>query len=512
MESPDPMDRLLVGDVGYGKTEVAIRAAFKAVQGGKQVAVLVPTTILAQQHYRSFVARMTGFPVKVSVLSRFSTKGEQQKVLLDVEEGRTDIVIGTARMLQKDVCFKDLGLIVVDEEHRFGVLSKEKLKISRESVDVLMLSATPIPRTLALSLRGMRSISVLNDPPRNRVPLLTSAGAWSTDIVRKAIMREIERGGQVFYVTNRVSRIEKSTALIRSLFPKVVIESAHGRMSEKELERVMFGFYQGTVQILVCTTIVESGLDVPGANTIIVENCQEIGLAQMYQLRGRVGRRDESAFAYFLYPEGQPLSRETLERLDAITTLNTGEGYDLALQDLRIRGSGDLLGTAQHGSEGRVTDAYLYYTVLEEEIGKLRGGQPAAATIHADIPCLVPSSYIPQESIRIALYRRLLRLDHMDTLATFSREMEDRFGRIPDELRNLMNISLLRVSGGAYGITTIDINRKETVIQGSTRLLEELKKMQFWYRMGEKVVGPGGGGGLSQLVHALRRMKTGEVS
>lgn len=511
MESAYPMDRLLVGDVGYGKTEVAIRAAFKAVQGGKQVAVLVPTTILAQQHYHSFLARLTGFPVRTSLLSRCSTRKEQSAVLKDVEEGRTDILIGTARMLQKDVRFKDLGLIVVDEEHRFGVLSKEKLKVTRENVDVLMLSATPIPRTLALSLKGMRSISVLNDPPRDRGTVLTTAGPWNAAIVRGAIAREVERGGQIFYVTNRIARVQSCVEYLTALFPDLSIASAHGRMKEKELEDTMLDFYQGKIQILVCTTIVESGLDVPGANTLIVENCQELGLAQMYQLRGRVGRREESAFALFLYPEGQPLGRETLERLDSITTLTTGAGYDLALQDLRIRGSGSLIGTSQHGAEGNSVDSYLYYAMLEEEIGKLRGEMSTAAEVTVDIPCLVPSSYIPQESIRITLYRRLLRVEGLHDLASLAREVQDRFGPIPEALRALMDVSFLRAAGGRYGVTSVDLSRKEIVLRGRAELLDELKKKRFWYRMSDKIVGPGGYAGLSQLIHVLRNMREDEV-
>ncbi|MEA4952492.1 MAG: helicase-related protein [Aminivibrio sp.] len=508
MESPYPMDRLLVGDVGYGKTEVAVRAAFKAVQGGKQAAVLVPTTILAQQHYMSFTARMTGFPVNVALLSRFSSKKEQRTVLEETASGRVDILIGTARMLQKDVAFKDLGLIVVDEEHRFGVLSKEKLKEARENVDVLMLSATPIPRTLALSLKGMRSISLLNEPPHNRVPVITAAGPWNTGIVRSAVARELERGGQVFYVSNRIYRLDERASFLRKLFPSAALGIAHGRMKESELEETMLKFYNRQLDILLCTTIIESGLDVPGANTLIVEDCQELGLAQMYQLRGRVGRREESSFAYFLYPEGHPLGKETLERLDAITTLNEGgAGYDLALEDLRIRGSGDLLGTSQHGTERGRADSYLYYAMLEEEIAKLRGTLPSSAEVTADIPCLIQASYIPQETIRIALYRRLLRVDGPEELRELEKEVQDRFGPLPEALKNLFSVSLLRSRGGKYGILSVECGKRDTVLRGSGPAFDDLKKRRNWYASEGKVTGPGGYTGLADVLSVLRHGK-----
>lgn len=508
MENPYPMDRLLVGDVGYGKTEVAVRAAFKAVQGGKQAAVLVPTTILAQQHYMSFTARMTGFPVNVAILSRFSSRKEQRDVLEGTASGRVDILIGTARMLQKDVVFKDLGLIVVDEEHRFGVLSKEKLKEARENVDVLMLSATPIPRTLALSLKGMRSISLLNEPPHNRVPVITAAGPWNTGLVKSAVARELERGGQVFYVSNRIYRLDERASFLRKLFPSASVGVAHGRMKENELEETMLKFYNKQLDILLCTTIIESGLDVPGANTLVVEDCQELGLAQMYQLRGRVGRREEAAFAYFLYPEGHPLGKETLERLDAITTLNEGgAGYDLALEDLRIRGGGDLLGTSQHGNERGRADSYLYYAMLEEEIGKLRGNLPSSAEVTADIPCLIPASYIPQETIRIAIYRRLLRIDSPDELLELEKEVQDRFGPLPESLRNLFSVSLLRSRGGKYGILSVECGRRDTLLRGRGSVFEELKRKKYWYASEGKITGPGGSAGLADVLSVLRHGK-----
>ncbi len=508
MEKPLPMDRLLVGDVGYGKTEVAIRAAFRAAQGGKQTAVLVPTTILAQQHYLSFTARMTGFPVKVALLSRFLSLREQREVLREVAEGRVDIVIGTARMLQKDVVFSDLGLLIVDEEHRFGVLSKEKLKAGRENLDVLMLSATPIPRTLALSLKGLRSISVLSEPPRNRVPVVTTAAAWNARLVKTALHRELERGGQVFYVTNRIAGIEERAGLLRKLFPSASLGVVHGRMKEKEIEETMMKFYNRELQILLCTTIIESGLDVPGANTLIVEDSRQLGLAQMYQLRGRIGRREEAAYAWFLYPEGQPLGREALERLDAITTVgDRGAGYDLAMEDLRIRGSGDLLGTAQHGEERHGADSFLYYRLLEEEIARLRGTLPSSADVLVDIPCLVPSAYIPQESIRIALYRRLLRLEGWEELRDIEKEVLDRFGPLPESLQNLFSVSLLRSRGRKYGIVSVESSRKDTILRGSGPLFESLGKKKSWYSRTDGLIGPGGSRGLSDILSALRHLR-----
>lgn len=504
MEDSWPMDRLLVGDVGFGKTEVAVRAVFKAVQGGKQAAVLVPTTILAQQHYNSFSARMAGFPLTVAHLSRFLSRKEQREILEKTASGGVDVLIGTARMLQKDVVFKDLGLIVVDEEHRFGVMSKEKLKEARESADVLMLSATPIPRTLALSLKGMRSISLLNEPPFNRIPVLTTAAPWSKAIVKTALSRELARGGQVFYVSNRIHRLDERAAFLRRLFPEASLGIAHGRMKEKELEDTMMQFYNGNIQILLCTTIIESGLDVPGANTLVVEDSQELGLAQMYQLRGRVGRREEAAFAFFLYPEGRPLGRETLERLDAITTLDgRGAGYDLALEDLRIRGSGDLLGTAQHGSERSKAESYLYYTMLEEEIAALRGNLPMSAEVTTEMACLIPASYIPQETLRIALYRRLLRLEGAGELKELEWEVEDRFGPLPESLKNLFSVSLLRSRGGKYGILSVEWGKDFTVVRGKGPVLEELARQKFWHEGEGRVSGPGGQRAMADLLPIL---------
>ncbi len=508
MERPYPMDRLLVGDVGYGKTEVALRAAFRAAQAGKQTAFLVPTTILAQQHYLTFTARLTGFPVTVGILSRFLTKKEQNEVIRKLSTGAIDILIGTIRMLKDDVIFKDLGLLIVDEEHRFGVMSKERIKQAKEDIDVLMLSATPIPRTLALSLKGLRNFSVINEAPGDRIPVMTSAAPWSESLVRKAISSEIERGGQVFYVANRISGMEKKLATLRRLFPDVVIAMAHGRMREQDLEETMTHFFSGHVKILLCTTIIESGLDIPNANTIIIEDCHELGLAQMYQLRGRVGRRDEAAFAYFLYPPEKPLTRETLDRLDAITSLdNEGAGYNLAMQDLRIRGGGELIGTTQHGKGARKTDSILYYSLLEEEIGKLQGKAPSNASVSVEIPCFVPSFYIPQESVRIALYRRLLRVSSVAELDDMAKESRDRFGDLPESLENLFSVSFLRSKGGLYGILSVACTRMDTTIAGGGPLFDHLATSKRWIPRNRALTGPGGGTGLKDLLSGIRHLK-----
>lgn len=508
MERPFPMDRLLVGDVGYGKTEVALRAAFRAAQGGKQTAFLVPTTILAQQHHITFTARLTGFPVTVALISRFLSRKEQKEVIRQLACGDIDILIGTVRMLKDDVVFKDLGLLIIDEEHRFGVMSKERIKQARENVDVLMLSATPIPRTLALSLKGLRSISVLNEAPRDRLPVMTTSAPWSEPLIRSAVSRELERGGQVFYVANRISGMEKKYATLRRMFPDVVIARAHGRMKEQDLEETMMHFFSGYVKILLCTTIIESGLDIPGANTIIVEDCHELGLAQMYQLRGRVGRREEAAFAYFLYPPETPLTKETLERLDAIASMGEeGAGYGLAMQDLQIRGSGELIGTTQHGKGGGRADSFLYYSLLEEEIGRIRGKVPSNASVSVEIPCFVPSFYIPQETVRIALYRRLLRVGRMEELGDIEKELRDRFGNIPESLDNLISVSFLRSKGGLYGILSVECTRMDTTLAGGGPLFDRLIGAGRWIPKNGILVGPGGRAGLRDLLGGIKQMK-----
>ena len=476
MSARVPMDRLIIGDVGYGKTEVAMRAAIRTVEAGKQAAVLVPTTILAQQHGNSFKTRMTGFPVNVEVLSRFIPKSKQNKILKSAESGNVDILIGTTRLLQKDINFKNLGLLVIDEEHRLGVLHKEYLKQRYQNIDVITLSATPIPRTLSISLRGLRDISQLSIPPHNRLPVVTISGAWQGALVKRAISSELLRGGQVYFVANRISRIEKRLIQLKSYFPEARIAAAHGQMPSSELESIMLDFYDGLYDILVCTTIIESGLDIARANTLIVDDSQELGLSQMYQLRGRIGRREEAAYAYFLYPEGTSLRKDTAERLDAITKLtDLGSGYSLAMQDLEIRGSGEILGTNQHG-RGEKGGFHFFYSILEKEIEKLRGTVRKDVVVESDINGLIPNYYIPQESVRVTLYRRLLRISDISQLQELSNEITDRFGAFPEVLKFLFDITLIRNTGARYGIDEVTIRRGDVTIKGDTSKLSVLFK------------------------------------
>ncbi len=507
MESPYPMDRLLVGDVGFGKTEVAMRAAFKAAEAGKQVVVLVPTTILAQQHYHTFRSRMSGFPIRVEVLSRFISSSKQKKILEDTRKGVVDILIGTQRLLQKDIEFANLGLLIIDEEHRFGVMHKEKLKNTREGIDVLTLSATPIPRTLSLSLRGLRSFSVIATPPHNRLPVVTMVGPRRRETVRRAVLRELNRGGQIFYVSNRIYRLSEKFSELKSMFPDASIALAHGQMVEKELEKTMLDFYNGKINILLCTTIVESGLDIPRANTLIVDDAQELGLAQMYQLRGRVGRREEGAFAYFFYPEHLALQKETRERFDAISTFSdVGSGYSLALQDLQIRGGGDLVGTSQHGQEER-TGYYFYYKMLEEEIARVRGEFFPEVSLESELTGAIPSEYIPQENIRITLYRRLLKENDWLELEHIRREVRDRFGPLPDPLSFLIDMTMVRIAGSRAGISSIISDLEQTiVILKAEKLRKFLKNCKGWALFEQRLIGPGGYRGMADVSKAIKAL------
>ncbi len=508
MERVTPMDRLIVGDVGYGKTEIAIRAAMKAVEAGKQVAVLVPTTILAQQHYNTFVTRMSGFPVRIEALSRFVKSSRQKEILNDIGKGKVDILIGTQRLLQKDMVFRDLGLLIVDEEHRFGVMHKEKIKDSYKQVDVLTLTATPIPRTLSMSLRGLKGISVMATPPENRMPVVTFVGPWRDDIVRKAISRELSRGGQVFFVHNRVETIEKKAAILRSLFPDASVTVAHGQMKERELEKNMLSFYSGETDLLVCTTIVESGLDVGRANTMVIDEAHELGLAQLYQLRGRIGRRGETGYAFFHYPEDKILSKDATERLEAIANLGiSGTGYNLSMQDLSIRGAGELVGTRQHGSSARMGLDY-YYDLLEDEINKLRGLHFSETEVSVEIAITIPESYIPQEGVRISLYRRLLQFSDLRELNDLRSEMIDRFGPLPQVVQYLLDVCLLRKAGPALGISVVLSKQKETVVHYSgdkTPLFRN--SCNGWIFNESTGSGPGGYRGMRTLAELVVRLK-----
>ncbi|MDR1377808.1 MAG: DEAD/DEAH box helicase [Synergistaceae bacterium] len=504
LNQPFPMDRLLVGDVGFGKTEVAMRAAFRAAAAGKQVCVLVPTTILAQQHYTTFTARMSGFSIKIGLLSRFVTKTNVTRTLEDAMSGAVDIVIGTHKLLQKGIGFRNLGLLVIDEEHRFGVMHKESLKRVYGAVDILSLSATPIPRTLALSLRGLRGISVLSTPPDDRLPVITYAGPWQISLVRKAIARELTRGGQIYFVTNRISRMAQQKMMLSAFFPDARIRIAHGQMLERELETTMLDFYSGKIDILLCTTIIESGLDVGTANTIIVDDSQELGLAQMYQLRGRVGRRGESAFAYFCYPENEALRKETVDRLEAISSLTgLGSGYSLARRDLEIRGAGEIGGTHQHGNN-KTGGFHLFYRMLEQEIAKLRGQVTAQTELSFDQGGSIPAFYIPQDGVRVTLYRRLLKAADLNEVVLLREEMEDRFGPLPEPARYLADLTAIRNCGGAAGLRSVSVTRQEVRVKGDLKnIVAFLKGKRGWVILGDSALGPGGPGGVKVLVEAM---------
>ncbi|HEY3934450.1 MAG TPA: transcription-repair coupling factor [Gemmatimonadales bacterium] len=463
MERPMPMDRLLVGDVGYGKTEVAVRAAFKAVQGGKQVAVLVPTTILAEQHFRTFADRLADYPVTVEVLSRFRTVKEQKETVRKLAAGELDIVIGTHRILSSDVLFKDLGLLIVDEEHRFGVKHKERLKQLRLAVDVLTLTATPIPRTLHMSLAGLRDLTVIETPPRDRSPILTFVEPWDDGLLDEAIARELDRGGQVFFVHNRIETIATIVARARALAPRARVALGHGQMPADELEEVMRRFVIGDVDILVSTMIVESGLDVPNANTMIVHDAHRFGLAQLYQLRGRVGRSHRRAFCYLVVPDLiDPAAEERLKVLEHHTDL--GAGYRIALKDLELRGAGNLLGSEQSG-HAQAVGFDLYLRWLEETVtalkGRVEGELPPPPDVVFDAPAHLPDSYVPDDATKLDLYRRLARASAPGDIDDLRAELRERFGVLPGEADALLDMSRLRTMGARLGLQHVLVRGDE---------------------------------------------------
>jgi transcription-repair coupling factor (superfamily II helicase) len=465
MEAPAPMDRLICGDVGYGKTEVAVRAAFKAVMDGKQVAVLVPTTLLAEQHYVTFSERFAPFPVTVKMLSRFVPPKEQAAVLAEAREGKVDVVIGTHRLLSSDVGFKDLGLLVVDEEQRFGVAHKERLKRLRATVDVLTMTATPIPRTLEMALAGIREMSAVDTPPEDRQPVLTYVGSFDEEMALAAVRRELLRGGQVFWVHNRVQTIERrATELRRALGEEARVAVAHGQMDEERLEKVMMGFWDRSSDVLVCTTIIESGLDVPSANTLVVERADRLGLAQLYQLRGRVGRSPERAFAYFFFPPQAALTDEAHERLAAISRFTAlGSGFAIAMRDLEIRGAGNLLGAEQHGHIAAVGfDTYV--KLLQEELAAMKG-EPIEPEreVKIDLPvkAYLPPEWVGQEALRLELYRKIATAKDQDELAQVRAEADDRFGDFPAPVRALFAVADLRLAAMWLGIEEIGTVRNQ---------------------------------------------------
>ncbi|HET8622420.1 MAG TPA: transcription-repair coupling factor [Gemmatimonadales bacterium] len=463
MERPRPMDRLLVGDVGYGKTEVAVRAAFKAVQGGRQAAVLVPTTILAEQHGRTFLERLADYPVNVEVLSRFRTAKEQKEALERLASGITDIVIGTHRLLSKDVEFKDLGLLIVDEEHRFGVKHKERLKQLRLSVHVLTLTATPIPRTLHLSLAGLRDLTLIETAPRDRSPILTFVEPWDDGLIEEAFARELDRGGQVFFVHNRIETIDTIAARVRALAPRARVGVAHGQMPADGLEDVMRRFVAAEVDLLVSTMIVESGLDVPNANTMVIHDAHRFGLAQLYQLRGRVGRSHRRAYCYLLVPD--TIDAQAEERLKVLEHhSDLGAGYRIALKDLEIRGAGNLLGAEQSG-HAHAVGFDLYMRWLEETVRALqgRGGseQPQPPDVVLDRPAQLPDGYVPDDDVKLDLYRRLARSLSSGDIDELRDEMRERFGPLPPDAETLLDMARLRVTGAALGLQHVLVRGEE---------------------------------------------------
>jgi len=472
MESPKPMDRLICGDVGYGKTEVALRAAFKAVTNGKQVAVLVPTTVLAQQHFATFGERLAAFPVKVEVLSRFRSEKEQDSVIEGLKAGTVDICIGTHRLIQKDVEFKNLGLLIVDEEQRFGVMHKEHLKRMRKEVDVLTLTATPIPRSLYMSLINVRDMSVIETAPEERLPIKTVVMPYDEPAIRQAILRELDRGGQVFFVHNRVQSIYSIAQRLRELVPEARIAVGHGQMPEEELERVMVDFFGGRVDVLLCTTIIEAGLDVPNANTIIINQAHRMGLSQLYQLRGRVGRGTNLAYAYLMFGRERPMTATAEERLRTILEASElGAGYRIAMKDLEIRGAGNLLGAEQSGHIAAV-GFDLYCNMLSEAVEILKARDagrpytpaPPTTTIELPLSAYLPDSYIPDQAARISLYQRLARANTLEALLELREELKDRFGPEPPEVSDLLYIAGLKVRASMAGIVSIARRDGEVVV------------------------------------------------
>ncbi|MGM0417441.1 MAG: transcription-repair coupling factor [Thermodesulfobacteriota bacterium] len=476
MKSSKPMDRLVCGDVGYGKTEVAVRAAFKAWTDSTQTAVLVPTTILAEQHLQTFRERFKDYPVNIHVLNRFKTKKEQEQILKKMGSGEADIVIGTHRLLQKDIKFESLGLLVIDEEQRFGVKHKEKIKSIRSSVDVLTLTATPIPRTLHFSLSGIRDISIISTPPEARQPINTYISGFDENIIKEAVLTEVKRGGQVYFVHNNVSTIDNIAGLLSKLLPNINIGVAHGQMPEKKLEEAMKQFIHKKTDVLVCTTIVESGLDISDANTMIVNRADRFGLSQLYQLRGRIGRGKNQAYAYLFVPEENRLTKDAQKRLKVLMQYSDlGAGFQLAMGDLQIRGAGDILGASQSGHVSAI--GYdLFLKLLENEVSILKGEEVTEKIepeINLGVSAYIPESYIPDIDQRMILYRRLTRLTQTGELKKFKGELEDRYGKVPRSVENLLLKIMFRILCIKCGIVQMDMNKNNIVLQFSDKHIKD---------------------------------------
>ena len=472
MQRPQPMDRLVCGDVGFGKTEVACRATYLAVAAGKQVAFLGPTTGLCQQHVETLRQRFADEPVEIGALSRLAPAGQAKEIREGLANGRVDIVVGTHKLLSKEIQFRNLGLVVVDEEHRFGVTHKERLKQLRKLVDVLTLSATPIPRTLQLAFSGMRDLSVIGTPPPDRISVRTQVCRFSEEIVREAVERELRRGGQVFFVHNRVETIDEFGDYLGQILPSVRIAIGHGQMPSAKLEKVMLGFMNREFDVLLCTAIIESGLDIPNTNTILINHADHFGLAQLYQLRGRVGRSNRRAYAYlFVPPEGQ-MGEDARRRIEAVQDLSElGAGFRLATEDLEIRGAGNLLGPEQSGHVGAV--GYdLYMEMLEQAMERLRG-EPLEDELEPEVrlplPALLPEAYVPDSSQRLVLYKQLSAARDDDELKAARDDMLDRFGALPEEAENLLGLMQLKLRCRALGIEAVDVKQRELVLQVSER-------------------------------------------
>ncbi|HLA75190.1 MAG TPA: transcription-repair coupling factor, partial [Gammaproteobacteria bacterium] len=467
MQADRPMDRLVCGDVGFGKTEVAMRAAFIATQAGRQTAMLVPTTLLAQQHYQNFQDRFADWPVRIEVISRMRSKKQQDETIAGIESGSIDIIIGTHKLLQDDIKFKRLGLVIIDEEHRFGVRQKERFKQLRSEVDVLTLTATPIPRTLSMSLSGLRDLSIIATPPLRRLAIKTFVREWNKPLIYDACLREIKRGGQVYFLHNEVETIERMADELAALVPEASVRIAHGQMRERDLEHVMLDFYHQRFNILVCSTIIESGIDVPSANTIIINRADKLGLAQLYQLRGRVGRSHHRAYAYLIIPARRAITPDALKRLEAIESLEElGAGFTLASHDLEIRGAGELLGEEQSGQIHEIGYS-LYTELLERAVNALKAGrQPELdqplnyhAEIDLQIPALLPADYLPDVHARLIIYKRISSAKNLDELRELQVEMIDRFGLLPVPAKNLFKLMELKLHANELGITKVEAHR-----------------------------------------------------
>jgi len=498
MLSPKTMDRLVCGDVGFGKTEVAMRAAFIAVNDSKQTAILVPTTLLAQQHYENFRDRFANWPVSIEVLSRFKTAKEQNAVIAKVESGEIDILIGTHKLLQNSIKYKDLGLLIVDEEHRFGVKQKEKIKQLRSNVDILTLTATPIPRTLNMAMGGMRDLSIIATPPAKRLAVKTFVRQREDALIRESILREILRGGQVYFLHNNVDTIDKTAADIQTLVPEARIIVAHGQMRERELERIMSDFYHQRYNVLVCTTIIETGIDVPSANTIMMDRADHLGLAQLHQLRGRVGRSHHQAYAYLLTPHEKRMTKDAKKRLDAIASLeDLGAGFTLATHDLEIRGAGELLGEDQSGSMSQIGFS-LYMEMLDEAVSSLKDGKTLSldqvmrnqTEIELRVPALLPDDYIFDISLRLSIYKRIASCKSKQELDDIQVELIDRFGLLPQATKNLVHIAKLRLKAQTIGISRIEANESGGSIEFSDNtkvdpmlIIKLIQQKQSIYKM-----------------------------